>query len=136
MPPVRFLLLLIECYIFVVSYSFKMIREAEDIRKQLNQELVIKRAFWSYRIPDLGFIPDEILIEKTLINLDIEDINKLFLIFPKRKIRKIWNEKVVINDVQFHSMNLLLALLYFKIKNPESYLESCLKKHFKALRVL
>ena len=70
-----------------------MIREAEDIRKQLNQELVIERAFWSYRIPDPDFIPDEILIEKTLINLDIEDINKLFLIFPKRKIRKIWNRE-------------------------------------------
>lgn len=113
-----------------------MIKEEEDIRKQLNQELVIKRAFWSYKIPYPDLIPDEILIEKTLINLDIEDINKLFLIFPKRKIRKIWNEKIVINDAQFHSMNLLLALLYFKIKNPESYLESCLNKHYKALRVL
>jgi len=113
-----------------------MIREAIDIRKELTQELAIKRAFWSYTVPDTDLISDELLIEKTLINLDLEDINKLFLIFPKRKIKKIWNEKLVINDAQFHSMNLLFALLYFKIKNPESYLKSCLNMHNKALRAL
>lgn len=110
-----------------------MIKGAKDIRDVLRQELVMQRAFWSYKIPKSDLIRDDILIEKTLLYLDIDDINKLFLIFPKGKIRKIWNEKIVINDVQFHSMNLLIALLYFKIKDPEAYLKSCLQKHYKEL---
>ena len=112
-----------------------MINGAKDIREVLKQELVKRRAFWSYKNPEPDLIPDDILIEKTLIDLDIEDINKLFLIFPKGKIKKIWNDKIVINDAQFHSMNLLIALLYFKIKNPEVYLKSCLEKHNKELQL-
>lgn len=112
-----------------------MIKGAKDIRNLLKQELAKGWFFWSYKNPESDLIPDDILIEKTLINLDIDDINKLFLIFPKGKIRKIWNEKVVINDEQFHSMNLLFALLYFKIKNPEGYLKRCLNKHYKALQL-
>jgi hypothetical protein len=130
------LLILAECFIFVKLYPFLMIKEAKDIRKLLKQELADQGVFWSYKKPEPDLIPDDILIEKTLINLDIEDINKLFLIFPKGKIRKIWNEKVVINDAQFHSMNLLFALLYFKIKNPDSYLKKSLNKHSKALQLL
>ena len=110
-----------------------MNKEPKDIRDLLNQELIDQRVLWSYKNPEHNLIPDDILIEKTLINLDIEDINKLFLIFPKRKIREIWNNRIVINDAQFHSMNLLLALLYFKIKNPDIYLKRCLYKHNKAL---
>lgn len=111
-----------------------MIKEAKDIRNLLKQELIKQWTFWSYKNPEPDLIMDDILIEKTLIHLDIEDINKLFLVFSKREIRKIWNEKVVINDAQFHSMNLLFALLYFKIKNPEGYLKRCLNKHNKALQ--
>jgi hypothetical protein len=112
-----------------------MIKGAEDIRNLLKQELTEQRAFWSYKNPGPELIPDDILIEKTLINLDIEDINKLFLVFPKGKIKKIWNEKIVINDEQFHSMNLFFALLYFKIKNPEDHLKKCLNKHNKMLQL-
>ena len=112
-----------------------MIKGEEDIRKQLIRELAINKVFWSYKKPEPDSIPDEILIEKTLIHLDIVDINKLFLIFPQVKIRNIWNEKVVINDALFHSMNLLFAHLYFNIKDPESYLERSLNKHKKKLHL-
>jgi hypothetical protein len=113
-----------------------MIKGEPDIRKQLIRELMIKRVLWSYKKPESDSIPDDILIEKTLINLDIEDINKLFLIFPKVKIRNIWYEKILINDARFHSMNLLFAHLYFNINNPEDYLKRCLKKHYKKLQLL
>jgi hypothetical protein len=110
--------------------------EAKNIRNLLKQELADQGVFWSYKNPEPDLLSDDILIEKTLINLDIEDINKLFLLFPGKKIRKIWNERVVINDSQFHSMNLLFALLYFKIKNPEGYLKRCLNNHKKAMQAL
>lgn len=112
-----------------------MVKRAKDTRDELKLELVRNGVFWSYKNPESGLIPDDVLIEKTLIHLDIEDINKLFHIFPKRKIRKIWNEMIVINDMQFHSMNLLFAILYFNIKNPEKYLESCLNNHNKDLQL-
>ena len=112
-----------------------MIKGTKDIGEVLKQELVKRRVFWSYKNQEPDLIPDDILIEKTLTDLDIEDINKLFLLFPKGRIKKIWNEKIVINDSQFHSMNLLIALLYFKIKNPEVYLKSCLEKHYKELQL-
>ena len=108
----------------------------KDILKvQLVDNLIMNKVFWSYSDIKADDISDDILIEKTLINLDIEDINKLFLIFPQVKIRNIWNEKVVIKDAQFHSMNLLFAHLYFNIKNPESYLERYLNKHYKKLHL-
>jgi hypothetical protein len=129
----HFLIFPVESYIFVIAELHVMNKRAINIREHLNRELVAERAFWSYDIPDSGLFPDEFIIEKTLISLDIEDINKLFLIFPKRKIKKIWNEKLIINDEQFHSMNLLFAHLYFNIKNPERYLKSCLNKHYRAL---
>ena len=112
-----------------------MIKGEIDIREQLIRELIKKRVFWSYRKPEPHSIPDDIIIEKTLINLDIEDINKLFLIFPKLKIRNIWNDRLVINDAQFHSMNLLFADLYFNIKDPEGYLERHLHKSNKKLQL-
>ena len=112
-----------------------MTKGEKDIRRQLIRELETKRIFWSYKNPEPNLIPDDFLVEKTLINLDIEDINKLFLIFPKRKIMIIWNERVVINDAQFHSMNLLIALLYFNIKDPEAYLERYLNKHNKTIKL-
>ena len=112
-----------------------MIKGETDIRNQLIRELAMNRVFWSYKKTDPDSIPDDILIEKTLTNLDIEHINKLFLIFPKRKIRNIWNEKIVVNDAQFHSMNLLFANLYFYIKDPDGYLERCLNKHHKTLQL-
>jgi hypothetical protein len=108
-----------------------MFKGEKDIRDQLIRELSMRRVFWSYKNPEPDSIPDEILIEKALINLDIDDINKLFLIFPKPKIKNVWNNKIVINDSQFHSMNILIAGLYFNIKNPESYLERCIEKHYK-----
>ena len=110
-----------------------MIIGEKDIRDQLIRELVMSKVFWSYKKPEPNSIPDDILIEKTLINLDIDDINKLFLIFPKPKIKNIWNKKIVINDSRFHSMNILFASLYFNIKYPESYLEKCLYRHNKHL---
>ncbi len=91
--------------------------------------------FWSYNEPEPDSIHDDILIEKTLINLDIEDIDKLFLLFPKAKIKSIWKNKVIIQDAQYRSMNLLFAYLYFNLKNPDTYLKNRLKEHYKQLQI-
>ncbi|MCD4769475.1 MAG: hypothetical protein K8R35_04845 [Bacteroidales bacterium] len=112
-----------------------MYKGKDHIREELIQELLRNRIFWSYKRPKPESIHDDILIEKTLIYLDIEDINKLFYLYPESLIKKIWNEKVVILDAQYRSMNLLLASLYFNVKNPQNYLNRHLDKHYKKLQL-
>jgi len=111
-----------------------MHNEKEHIREQLIRELFRNRVFWSYKEPEPDSINDDILIEKILIYLDIEDINKLFILFPKAKIRSIWKKKVVIRDTKYHSMNLMFAYLYFNITDPKKYLNKRLKEHNKQLQ--
>jgi len=131
---VHYLLLCIEVCIFVIYYLQKMHKEKEHIREQLIRELFRNRVFWSYKEPEPDSINDDILIEKTLIHLDIEDINRLFLLLPKSKIKKVWENKVVIRGPGFHSMNYLLAYLYFNITDPKKYLNKRLKEHNKQLQ--
>ena len=132
---VHYLLLCIEVCIFVIYYLQIMHKEKEHIREQLIRELFRNRVFWSYKEPEPDSINDDILIEKTLIHLDIEDINKLFILFPKAKVRSIWKERVVIRDARYCSMNLLFAYLYFNLKNPDNYLKRRLKEHYKQLQI-
>ena len=107
----------------------------KNIREQLIQELLKMHIFWSYKEPQPDSIHDDILIEKTLIHLDIEDINKLFFLFPKAKIKSIWEDKVIIQDARYRSINLLFAYLYFNLKNPDAYLKTRLKEHNKQLQI-
>lgn len=101
----------------------------EYIRKELILGLFENHAFWSYCKPKPDEIPDEIIIEKTLMHLDIEDIKKLFILFPKKKIKDIWSNTLVRLDGQYHSLNILLAYLFFGIKDPENYLNRKINKH-------
>ena len=78
-------------------------------------------------------VPDEILIEKTLLYLDIEDINKLFTIYPYKKIKQVWRERLVIQGDYFGKLNKLLAWMYFGIKNPEKYIKRTVNQHIHKL---
>lgn len=104
-----------------------MKNQKDHIRGLLIRKLQREHVFWSYEKPRR--IRDDILIEKTLVHLDIEDINQLFLLFPKEKIRTVWEEKVLPIGGSYRSVNLLFAYLYFDIKDPEAYLEEQLHKH-------
>ena len=112
-----------------------MHKNKKNIREQLIHKLLKMHVFWSYKEPQPDSIHDDILIEKTLIHLDIEDINKLFFLFPKAKIKSIWEDKVIIQDARYRSINLLFAYLYFNIRNPDTYLKNRLKEHHKQLQL-
>jgi hypothetical protein len=68
----------------------------DSIRDILSYKLITANRFWSNDTTDVKQIPDEILIEKTLVYLDIEDINQLFKIFSKKKIKQVWRERLII----------------------------------------
>jgi hypothetical protein len=108
--------------------------EKDILKIQLADKLIRNKVFWSYDDVKADDISDEILIEKVLIYLDIEDINSLFLIYPYKIIRDIWRKEILIQDPLYHSLNLLLAFLYFHIKSPEKYIQKNIHRHLLSLQ--
>jgi hypothetical protein len=104
------------------------------LKVQLADKLISNKVFWSYADVKADDISDEILIEKVLIYLDIEDINALFVIYPYKIIREIWRKEIVIQEPLYHSLNLLLAFLYFHIKSPEKYIQKISHRHLLLLQ--
>ncbi len=92
------------------------------IRKKILQKLKDQSSLWSYEKPHS--ISDENLIEQVLINLDIEDIERLFLILPEEKIKQVWEERLVKQEPYYHNLNVFLASVYFNIKAPQQYIKN------------
>jgi hypothetical protein len=92
--------------------------EKEKIKSELLQKLHEKHAFWSYDKSSCQTISDWNLIKFVLIHLDIDDIDLLFTIYPKSKIKKVWMDELVIQGNYLRNMNICLANLYFDIKHP------------------
>lgn len=105
-----------------------------DLKNILTQKLFERHVFWSYDIRSDASIPDDILIEKTLLYLDIDEINKLFLLYPSKKIKQVWRDRLVIQDDYYRKLNKLLAWLYFDIKNPDKYIKKTVTMHLNNLR--
>lgn len=104
---------------------------------QLHKDLVTKlhkeQAFWSYDISYMKQLPDDVLIEKVLLHLDIDDIKILFKLYPKRKIQRVWKDKMLSQEPMFHGLNRLYSFLLFNIKNPDRYIREHKNKRYKSL---
>ncbi len=96
--------------------------EKNKIRKELFNKLLESKAFWSYSNVRYGKIPDDVLVQKVMEELDISDIKKLFSIYNKNYLRKVWKNGMVAQDPYYRSLNILLAKLFFNIKKPEEYI--------------
>ena len=57
------------------------------IKQELLSKLKQEHCFWSYNEDSIKDIPDNMLIEKTLLHLDLEEISQLFLVYPFKKIK-------------------------------------------------
>jgi hypothetical protein len=95
-------------------------QSAKDI---LIKKLLDQKSFWSFEMPDTQQVPDDILIEKTFLYLDIEDINLLFKIYPIKSIKQVWIDRLVVQGSYYARLNKLIAWMYFDIKQPERYLK-------------
>lgn len=128
--------------------SFFNLREGELMKKQaedsvrnykqkLKTELVERllevNAFWSYANVSVANVSDEELIEKVFIHLDLSVIAKLFEIYQRDYIRKVWKEKMIIRGDYLFNLNVMIALYYFNIKRPEKYLRRVEREYFKKL---
>ena len=106
------------------------------IKNSLLNSLKKLNAFWSYNASDISenTISDEMFIEKSLVHLDIADLEKLFLLFPYKKIREVWKNQLCTQEPYYHGLNTMLAYLYFDIKNPDRYLKTINNRHLKLLK--
>ncbi|MDR0938321.1 MAG: hypothetical protein LBN29_03035 [Mediterranea sp.] len=103
------------------------------IKSNLLNKLKQECSFWSYSENSVDDVPDDILIEKTLVYLDLEEINQLFLIFPFGKVKRVWLERLVPQEEYLHTLNRFLAWYYFKIRKPDTYLKSMATRHLRQL---
>ena len=97
-------------------------RRKVSLRKQLYESLVAKNAFWSYKAQAMENIPDKLFIEKCLMTLDEKGTEMLFELFPRKRIRRVWRERMAIQGGHMLPLNVSIATKYFGIKEPERYL--------------
>ena len=103
------------------------------LREKLQKKLIEEKAFWSYDKSSIEIIPDNEFIEKVLLHLDIEDVQSLFSLFPKKKIQKVWQDEVLTREPLYHNLNKLYAFLLFDIKHPDKYIRYHKNKRIKSI---
>ena len=102
----------------------------QSIRNHLCGQLLAKNAFWSFDVKSFEEIPDEELIEKCFTVLDMDDIDLMFEIFPRKRILQVWRERMAIQGEYMQMLNIMIAMYYFGIKEPEKYLARVERQHF------
>ena len=109
--------------------------KANEIKHLLFEQLKEEHAFWSYNPDSIAAskISDEQLIALTMRYLDLPEINQLFLIFPKHKIKAAWQHILVPEGDYLYTLNRFFAWYYFKAKNPDSYIKSLQTRHFNSI---
>ena len=100
------------------------------IKDELLSKLKQEHCFWSYNEDSIKDISDEILIEKTLLHLDLAEIDMLFQIYPYRTIKQVWLNHLVPQEEYLYSLNRFLAWYYFKAKRPDAYIKSMSTRYF------
>ena len=110
-----------------------MVMNRQSTKELLIEKLLKHNGFWSFDVQHLPEVTDDILIEKALLYLDIEDINMLFKIYPFKKIKQVWLERLAVQGDYFARLNKLLAWMYFDIKQPDRYLKRLENRRFKTV---
>ena len=105
----------------------------QSIRNHLCKELVSKNAFWSYDVKSFESIPDEEIIEKCFTILDMDDIDLMFELYPRKRIQQVWKERMAIQGEYMQMLNIMIAMYYFGIKEPEKYLARIERQHINNL---
>jgi len=103
------------------------------VRQSLFRKLKRENAFWSYdpKSVTLRNCNDDTLIYKTLVHLDIEEINQLFKIYDKAIIQTVWERELCIQGDYYRRLNKFLAFYYFNIDDPKRYIRKIERRHLK-----
>ena len=95
-----------------------------DIKRYLEKRLIEENSFWSFEKSSCQDLSDWNLIKQVLIRLDLNDINYLFELYPKKKIKQVWLEELVPQGDFLQAMNTCFALLYFDAQKPRQYVKT------------
>ena len=74
------------------------------------------------------------LIEKTLLHLDLEEISQLFLVYPFKKIKQVWLDYLIPQEEYLYTLNRFFAWYYFKAKKPDAYIKSMATRHLNKIK--
>ena len=105
----------------------------QDIKEKLLDQIKQEHCFWSFNEEAIKEVPDDILIEKTLLHLDMEEIKQLFLLYPFKKIKRVWLDYLVPQGEYLYTLNRFLAWYFFKVKRPDAYIKSMATRHLNKL---
>lgn len=83
----------------------------DEIRDELCSKLIEKNAFWSYDVNSYHDIPDEEIIEKTFTILDMDDIDLMFELYPRKQIMRVWKQRMAIQGDYMKVLNIILQCI-------------------------
>lgn len=95
-----------------------------EIRHTLLDKLKAEHCFWSYSLCSWDKASDEQLIEKTLIYLDLPEIEQLFTLYGYKKVKDVWLHNMVPQGDYLNTLNRFFAWYYFHIQQPDTYLKA------------
>lgn len=93
-----------------------MVQKNQKNKSDLIKSLIEKKAFWNYDNDGIcgESISDLVLIPKTFIYGDVEEIRLMFSIFPKKQIKDAWIKELLF-DQRYRKLNQYIALIFFHI---------------------
>lgn len=104
--------------------------EHDSIKSVLLDQLKQESCFWSYNEDSIRSISDDMLIEKTLLYLDLPEIDLLFKLYPFKQIKQVWLEYLIPQEEYLYTLNRFFAWYYFKAKRPDTYIKSMATRYY------
>lgn len=109
--------------------------EKLKVKTFLIEMLKKEGVFWSYSEESLTTdnIDDDSLIAWTMRYLDLKEIEILFTIYSKLKVKSAWRKLLVPEGEYLYTLNRFFAWYYFGSKRPDAYLKSLETRHINSL---
>ncbi len=104
-----------------------------EVKYQLLAALKAQNCFWSYDVSALKDVPDDVLIEKVLVYLDLPEINNLMALYGRNRVKRVFRERLVPQEEYLYTLNRFLAWYYFGVKQPDRYLRQQTTRHLNRL---
>jgi hypothetical protein len=108
----------------------------QQIKLELFQLLASNHAFWSYNLCVLTpeTITDEMLIRKTLVHLDMEEIGSMLTLYGVQKVKEVWKKEICIQEPYYHNLNVMLAGIFFNEPHPTEYVKRVSSEHLASIK--
>jgi hypothetical protein len=104
-------------------------KRSQSARKRALAQSILNRAFWSYPRVAPSKVPDGKLIEKVLVHGDDGQRKELLNIFPVKKVMRVWEQRLIIQEPRLHHLNRRLAVELFHLPHPEDHIKRSYRKY-------